>query len=223
LLLGQSLIYRYHSDQQPRDLQTLTAKKWWSSRVDTLNDPSETQALRSLDGHPAIQAEFRNIGVICFSRALTNPLMWAHYAAGHRGYAVAYDGTHTHFGMQLGSGQRYLLDVRYEDALPSLDFLSPAELKMAAVLTKPTCWAYEQEMRLVSQQGGQLLDAPVDAIRWIIFGAEMPKGRVTEIMQAIHSAHIRAKFVHMGLATNHYGVAPHRVQPGEHFALPPPQ
>ena len=54
---------------------------------------------------------------------------------------------------------RFLHDVRYEEVPPSPDFLETHDLAMAAVLTKPTCWAYEQEVRL-KQEGNQLAHIP---------------------------------------------------------------
>lgn len=71
---------------------------------------------------------------------------------------------------------RFLHDVRYEDVPPSADFLEAHDLVMAAVLTKPTCWAYEQEVRLIKQEGNQLADVPPDAIKELILGARSCHG-----------------------------------------------
>ena len=33
----------------------------------------------------------RNLGLLCFSRSWTNPLLWAHYADKHRGICLGFD------------------------------------------------------------------------------------------------------------------------------------
>jgi hypothetical protein len=77
---------------------------------------------------------------------------------------------------------RFLHNVRYEDIAPSLDRFALNELPMAAVITKPTCWAYEQEVRMIKRVGDQLFDVPVDTIKEVVFGAEMANDRVYEIL-----------------------------------------
>lgn len=100
------------------------------------------------------------------------------------------------------------MDVRYEDIAPSLETLSVNELKLAAVLTKPTCWAYEQEMRLVKQEGNQLFDVPQEAIKEIVFGAAMSTVRATSIIAAVRAAGIAARFGRMRYFVEGYGVRP---------------
>jgi hypothetical protein len=75
--------YQYRPDKQPRDLETLLASRLWSASIESLNDPFEFQALRGLASQPEMQAEFKRAGVTCFCRALTNPLLWSHYAGAH--------------------------------------------------------------------------------------------------------------------------------------------
>src|SRR3990167_9421058 len=157
-------VYHYRPDKQPRDLNTLVANQMWSSPIDSLNDPFEFAALRALKDYPDKQDEFKHAGVTCFCRSLTNPLLWSHYAAGHAGFAIGYDAAHPFFGGDKGLNERFLHDVRYEDAVPTLDRFALEELVMAAVLTKPTCWAYEQELRIIKQQGNQAFNVPPAAI-----------------------------------------------------------
>jgi hypothetical protein len=201
-------VYHYRPDRQPRDLDTLVAKQLWSSSVDRLNDPFEFAALRALADYPDKQAEFKHAGITCFCRSLTNPLLWAHYAASHVGFAIGYDAAHPFFGGDQGLTKRFLLDVRYEDIAPTLKTFSVEELTMAAVLTKPTCWAYEQEARIIKQQGNQAFDVPQDTIKEIVFGAAMPNARIETIIGAVRAAGITARFGRMKYLKEGYGVRP---------------
>lgn len=201
-------VYHYRPDKQERDLETLLAKQLWSCRVDKLNDPFEFAALQALADYPDKYAEFKSAGVTCFCRSLTNPLLWSHYAAGHAGLAIGYDAAHPFFGGDQGLMKRFLLDVRYEDVAPSLETFSLEELPIAAVITKPTCWAYEQEVRLTKQYGDVRFDVPQDSIREIVFGAAMPSARVETIMAAVRSAGIAARFGRMRRIVDGYGVRP---------------
>jgi hypothetical protein len=201
-------VYHYRPDNQPRDLNALLANQVWSASVERLNDPFEFAGLRTLEKHPEKQKEFKLAGVTCFCRSLTNPLLWSHYAASHAGFAVGYDAAHPFFGGDKGLSGRFLHDVRYEDVAPTLERFDLNELVMAAVLTKPTCWAYEQEMRLIQQKGDQLVNIPADAIKEIAFGAKMERRRVDEIVEALRRGGIEVKRARMEYLEEGYGVKP---------------
>ena len=103
-------VYHYRSDKQPdnRDFNTLVAGQLWSAKVKTLNDPYEFAALSTLVDHPDKQEEFKNAGVTCFCRSMSNPLLWSHYAASHFGFVIGYDASHSYFGGDKGIGKRFL-------------------------------------------------------------------------------------------------------------------
>ena len=201
-------IYQYRPDKQPRDLETLLARQLYSSTINHLNDPCEFIALRALADYPDKLATYRSAGVTCFCRSITNPLLWSHYAESHKGFAIGLDATHPCFGGEQGLGRRFLLDVRYEDVAPTVDCYGIDEIEMAALLTKSTCWAYEQEVRLIKQSGNMLFDIPREMISEIVFGAKMPSQRINEITKAVKAAGIPAEFSRMEVITEGYGVKP---------------
>lgn len=201
-------IYQFRPDVQPRDLDTLLASRIWSASIESLNDPFEFHSLKAIEPKEAMREQFVRAGVACFCRAVTNPLLWAHYANGHAGFAVGYDPAHPFFGGDKGLSMRILHDVRYEDIPPSADFLRGDELAMAAVLTKPTCWAYEQEVRLITRECNQLVDVPKGAIRELILGARMPHGRATEIIKKVRSGVLDLNIAKMNFSIDSYGVKP---------------
>jgi hypothetical protein len=201
-------VYRYRGDKGPHDLQSLVASKMWMARIETLNDPFEFHAVRASGPNSLMQHQFQEAGVACFCRGITNPLLWSHYANSHLGFAIGYDPTHPFFGGDQGLRLRFLHDVRYEDVAPSLDFYAPDELPMAAVLTKPTCWSYEQEVRMITPQGNQLAEVPPDALKEVVFGARMKESRITEIVTAASAARLKIRFARMHFLTEGYGVRP---------------
>ncbi len=201
-------IYHYRPDKQPRDLDTLLARQLYSSTIKHLNDPFEFMALRALTDYPDKLATYRSAGVTCFCRSITNPLLWSHYADSHKGFAIGLDATHPYFGGGQGFGRRFLLDVRYEDVAPTVDRYGTDEIEMAALLTKSTCWAYEQEVRLIKQSGNMLFDIPSEMISEIVFGAKMPTQRINEITEAVTVAGIPAEFSRMDVVSEGYGVKP---------------
>jgi hypothetical protein len=199
-------LYHFRPDKKPRDLNTLLANQLWSASIESLNDPAEFIALRALPADK--QREFKQVGVTCFCRSLTNPLLWSHYAAAHGGFAIGYDATHPFFGGDQGILKRFALDVRYEDVPPSLERFDAYELPMVAMNTKPTCWAYEQEVRLIKQVGNQAFNVPPDAIKELALGAKMPDDRANEIVAAVKAARINVKVARMRFLDEGYGVKP---------------
>ena len=173
-----------------------------------MNDPFEFAALAALKDRQDKQQEFKDAGVTCFCRSLTNPLLWSHYSASHHGFAIGFDLAHPFFGRDRGLGMSLLHDVRYEDLAPSLDLYSAEDLAMAAVLTKPTCWAYEQEVRLIRQKGNERFDVPPDAFKEVLFGARMPTARVDEIVRTLRSRGSKVRFAKMRFLSEGYGVKP---------------
>jgi hypothetical protein len=186
----------------------LASNQLWSSAIQYLNDPFEFVALAALKDHPGKQQEFKDAGVTCFCRSFTNPLLWSHYSASHQGFAIGFDLAHPFFGRDLGLGMSFLHDVRYEDLAPSLDLYTAEDLAMAAVLTKPTCWAYEQEARLIRQKGNERFDVPADAFKEVLFGARMPAERADEIVKTLRSRGSKARFAKMRFLSEGYGVKP---------------
>ena len=97
---------------------------------------------------------FEFSGVSCFTTHCDHPLLWAHYADGHRGACLVFndlDGQCPIFNRDLPP-----MPVVYADVVPKvrvLDFYMERRAFWNAVFrvfaTKQTTWAYEQEWRVV--------------------------------------------------------------------------
>ena len=131
-------------------LEAIGLRRLKISRLDRLNDPFEmlagTQsdpmtrhAMRTLRDTLA-----RHLGLLCFSRDWHNPVMWGHYAEGHRGLCLGFD-----------VDDRTAMPVEYvARRLPFDHYLAPemSEEEVRALAarfasTKYSHWRYEKEVR----------------------------------------------------------------------------
>ncbi|MDQ7838393.1 MAG: DUF2971 domain-containing protein [Thermodesulfobacteriota bacterium] len=134
----------------------------------------------------------QNMGICSFSALPNHLLMWSHYANHHRGFCIGYDCCE-------GTKFRELAhEVRYEDSVPSLtvaDFAPPdnEEALDALWLTKAKCWSYEQEWRVMMNEGDKAYQAPSSVVS-VIFGARMPESDRIMVAQALrHQPEIEFK------------------------------
>ncbi|MFT6900103.1 MAG: hypothetical protein ACJAXS_000258 [Colwellia sp.] len=127
-------------------------------------------------------------------KALTNKLMWSHYANGLRGFALefenntlcdSFDGNHD-FKTQGG-----IVNYRRMEAIDNfesmMDWLKGDTTKGISqiFLTKSPEWMYEQELRILSNANKFYYDYSV--IKSIVLGQKMPKEKLNTLMAVIHS------------------------------------
>ncbi len=135
----------------------------------TGHPPSDCRAL-----FQKLDSQLVETGIFSLSSDPTQELMWAHYADQHRGICLGFSQV---AGSKLAD-PKHCLPVIYSDSLPEMDkgglqtSMSIAmdelgrpytsSLKLAftdktfqrVVTTKPTSWAYEQEVRYIEPFGG---------------------------------------------------------------------
>jgi hypothetical protein len=133
-------------------LKDLEKKRIKVSFLEDLNDPFEFLALDTSD--PVVDTALnatrytlgQTRGVLCFSRAWSNPVLWSHYGDKHKGIALGFDIP------DLIDGEWPLIDVSY--VLERLkysanDLQKWNELDMHKLLaTKFEHWKYEDEVRV---------------------------------------------------------------------------
>jgi len=103
-------------------------------------------------------------------------------------------------------------DVLYEDAVPSLDDFGWMDMSLVMLCTKPTCWSYEQEVRVIRTHGDNetvgkgKLDPT--AIREVIFGLSMSEERRKTFVDRFrsHGDFDHIKFAAMEKVEGRYGV-----------------
>lgn len=145
----------------------------------------------SVEGH-VTETHLNGIGVISFTEAIDNILMWSHYADSHKGMAIGFDPNHPFF--------KNLYRVRYTTQRVNLRREYPKTVGVE-LFFKSDQWMYEKEWRIIEStfnadgifntdtndfiQGGPtpiptvpphlaMMRVPHEAIRSIAFGARTP-------------------------------------------------
>lgn len=137
-----------------------------------LNDPMEGMFAYSTHGEdPRAQQIVKGIGtaksrykVCSLSRSFQSHLLWAHYAGGFDGLAIE---------VELPDDDPDICDVAYRGVFAFLDMDQVRDEDEAArriLFSKYQEWAYEEEVRVLSDQPYYHLDQP---IRRVIVGPRM--------------------------------------------------
>lgn len=115
-----------------------------------LNDPFELWALKSHKREIRqrvrgfVDEQNKKTGLLCFSANWTNPMLWSHYAAQHKGICLGFDLI-----------RKEVRDVHYqiERSTPSspeaIPRPIPTDLQNHLIQTKFIDWKYEQEYRRI--------------------------------------------------------------------------
>ncbi len=131
----------YHFLSKNDALDDLERGRIKISKIDDLNDPFE---LWSAQGDARVLAALRQWkeamarikGILCFSRAWRNPMLWSHYAYRHRGICLGFD-----VDDKLPRAVNY---VKQRTSITD----RPTKREISDLLfTKYWGWSYEEEMR----------------------------------------------------------------------------
>lgn len=115
--------------------------------------------------------QFEQRGVSCLCENKDDLLMWAHYADGHKGFCLEFDGSQEPFSKAR--------KVSYADSVPLVNpmklLLDPEHFAPleAMMLVKSTHWAYEQEWRLLHIEPNRPYTYPWQALTGVYIGAAM--------------------------------------------------
>jgi hypothetical protein len=157
------MVYRYLSEQY--GLQALQTRRWKVGRILELNDPIDCQPTLvnapgqiSDDAHNAfarnyLSGIYDNMGIMCFSAQVTDPVIWTHYAEGHRGIALGFDipnGQNLHKVTYPEDNRRMPLNYEELQGLRGTDKSDAAALEKIlsdGFTVKAKSWSYEQEYR----------------------------------------------------------------------------
>lgn len=126
------------------------------------------------------------IGICCFAGRGDNLLMFAHYAAQHRGCCLE-------FQIRDGAGSRTSIfeddrllftDVVYSDEPPTAQLfeMGTVDSVRRVTLTKHTRWAYEEEVRVIRYGGPGAVRYRRDALTGVIFGYRTSEAEVARVL-----------------------------------------
>ena len=93
----EHLVRVYHLTPAEFAISDIESRRIKVARFSDLNDPFELMALNLRERH--VRKVMRNFkreqndhtGLLCFSADWTNPVLWSHYAAKHRGICLGFD------------------------------------------------------------------------------------------------------------------------------------
>lgn len=135
----------YYFTSQKYGLQALCKRQLKIARINELNDPFEFLGWNLKEKR--IRADLRKwknernseIGVLCFSKKWSNPLLWGHYAEKHKGIAIGFDVPDSNLYQPVKYRRTRL-------ATPAGRQIEATDLD-GLLLTKFTAWRYETEYR----------------------------------------------------------------------------
>ena len=152
----------------------------------------------------------QQLGILSLSKTARDPLLWSHYANGHRGVCLAFDSEEMELeNIFINSDVTYLEKPPYQDIFMRLteqlgEFVRPwdkhhhsdeegdafytkqlGELMRGNLLVKSQKWHYEEEYRLVSSKPGLHKFNPT-ALKQVIFGTKTSDSDIETILNMIN-------------------------------------
>jgi hypothetical protein len=153
-------------------------ERYFSDNPDS-GDESFKNWFNSIDSHSKWYVAYKNrqsmlntVGVICFTSAPNNYLMWSHYAKNHTGFCIGFDDEIiTSLDETLFSHE-----VKYQNEVPAFRYFydSIGDFNKAALCTKSKNWEYEKEFRVITQGNG-IRTFNKSLVKEVIIGCRAPK------------------------------------------------
>jgi Protein of unknown function (DUF2971) len=178
----------YHFLPAKWALDDIKRRRLKLSRVDNLNDPFEflSVALGDAQLREHVLGWKRQMsdkyGVICFSKASTSPVQWAHYAERHTGMCLGFD-VRDDATLPVKYVRRRVMPETIRQMLNAPDRSDALEAMKKLLATKYAHWRYESEVRTfhrldASEQGTHFAAFDDDLVlREVIVGALCDTGR----------------------------------------------
>jgi Protein of unknown function (DUF2971) len=207
----------YHLTSAEFAISDIGLSRMKVARFSDVNDPFELMALTFMERRMRnIARKFKHTydshtGLLCFSADWTNPVLWSHYGAKHRGICLG-------FNLARSRAEK----VQYEDniILPKLGRGGTTESldeKQQRLLlhTKFRHWEYEEEIRSFLEletmvREGELYFCPFDdnlQLTEVILGPEC-RLSLDGVRQLTRALHPRAVAFGARLAINSFKVVP---------------
>jgi Protein of unknown function (DUF2971) len=179
----------YHLASAEHALEDITLKRIKIALIGDLNDPFELMAGELSD--PRLRRSVKKLknqwekgmGLLCFSRSWSNPVLWSHYAAKHTGICLGFD-----------IADKFVVPINYRNSRLSLAI--NREYVEKIISTKYLHWKYENEVRMyigldeATKENG-LFFYPFDAsveLREVILGP-MCRSPLEDIRQLVSKYH----------------------------------
>lgn len=197
---SSNTVRAYHLTSADYAISAIALSRLKVGRISEVNDPFELFALNSMK-QPIRRAltQFKKIhdartGLLCFSEAWKNPVLWSHYADRHRGICLGFD-----IGAALDPTKvQYDTDklrLTIDDTVIPSRASIPKDVQKLLFVTKFAHWAYEQEVRVMVDLGkaikeGSLYFWPCSEqlrLKEVVLGAlcSLPLERVSDVVKNV--------------------------------------
>lgn len=178
----------YHYLEEKWALDDIRRRRLKLSRLDKLNDPFELLSVANDDfkfRHSNIswKAEMASrYGMICFSKKISNPVQWSHYANHHRGIFLSFEVPEESL-FHVNYVSKRIAHETLATALERADEQEALKIMHTMLSTKYLHWKYEAEARAIFrldvEEGGNYF-AKFDQslkLREVLIGAEADTSR----------------------------------------------
>lgn len=211
----------YHLMSEKWALESFDKKRLKLALFEDMNDPFELLGVEL--GSPQDRADFQSlkneingtVGVLCFSKGWSNPVLWSHYADKHRGLGLGFD-IPDEWAVEVSyTGAR--LKTEMEHSLPSE---RNSSFGHKLLTTKFSHWRYEEEVRSIirledSHSEGPLYFLPYCnalRLREVIIG---PRSGLTEaqVAEKIEPCPDKVEIIKARLAFRSFKVVRNRALP----------
>jgi hypothetical protein len=136
----------------------------------------------------------RALGVFCLTASYSNILMWSHYSSSHSGFVVGFSTLQLKqfcYDSTFGGGAITALEVvRYSRAMPQVNAYrhNQNERFEKQFLTKAEDWCYEEEYRILMQNGPNTkATLPPNTITRVILGFQIDPSNRDRMIHVLRS------------------------------------
>lgn len=179
------LLYKYRALDNFKNFVDIVLKnRIFAAPYFDMNDPMEghyvhSSGKMSVELIRAIKGEKSRLGICSLSRKKNDPLMWAHYANGHRGVAI---------GVEVDPEKYDVRPVAYigPSHLHNAEVNGGPETAKRILCHKYQAWHYEEEERIFVSDGSKFANVQV---KEVLLGSRMSKqdkGFIKELLSKIN-------------------------------------
>lgn len=144
----------FHFCNREFGLLNLTKRRIKVSTFDSLNDPFELLCHNSGDKEVRRRLQSfkqyaaKTTGILCFSKEISSPVQWAHYADRHTGICLGFDVSEEMVEDVVYTSERLKFEYDAESWMAG-----PGSPAWQTFLTKYDHWSYEKESRVFGTLG----------------------------------------------------------------------
>ncbi len=180
--LRRFLYFMKYSNEQNNDKRLISKLKFASTALKPhFSKEKESHAIKKVNEY--YRNKIDNAGIVAFTDIRDSILMWSHYADNHKGICLQFD-----FSKAPLFRKDPFWNVVYRKKYPAINFYSFNANKnfRKGCMTKSHVWKYENEKRIVWENGGISQQFYPSALIGVIFGCSVEgqnKKRILKLLR----------------------------------------